>query len=98
MYMYMYVIVINVYYMYMQITIVCVCMQYVSACPYLNNDIHTVTAGSCSSHSLTHSLTQGSTVNMNINQRMFDNGFNFIDRKSERLGVVLLVGKSVIGQ
>ena len=31
-------------------------------------------------------------MNMNVNQRMYDNGLG-IENKSERLGVILLVGK-----
>jgi MFS family permease len=34
----------------------------------------------------------GSTVNMNINQNLFNDGFSFITNKPLRLGVVLLVG------
>ena len=36
---------------------------------------------------------QGSTVNMNVNQRMYDNAFSGINNKPQRLGVVLLVGE-----
>ena len=39
---------------------------------------------------------QGSTVNMNINQRMYDNAFGGINDKPQRLGVVLLVGELIV--
>ena len=32
-------------------------------------------------------------MNMNINQRMYDNAFSGINNKPQRLGVVLLVGE-----
>ncbi len=36
---------------------------------------------------------QGSTVNMNSNQKFFDHTFSFISPKTHRLGVVLFIGK-----
>ena len=41
-----------------------------------------------------HFRPQGSTVNMNINQRMYDNAFDCISDKPQRLGVVLMIGES----